>query len=73
MKGQAHKSGGSKSGGRSATSHGRTFKVANTGRSPIASMGIVHNSTGANVPASYAHQASIVSRIASKTMKKGSW
>ena len=64
MKGQ------SKASSHKSTSH---FKVSNTGRSPITSAGIVHNSSGANVPASYAHQASIVSRIASKTMKKGSW
>ena len=54
---------------------GKSFSIPNTGRAPARSPGIVHSKSGANVPASYAQQQNIVSRIASKAthIKKGGW
>jgi hypothetical protein len=53
---------------------GKSFSIPNTGKSPIHS-GIKHSASGANVPASYAHQQSVVARIAAKSthIKKGGW
>ena len=52
---------------------GKSFP--NTGKAPVNAGPIVHSKSGANVPAAYAHQQHIVSRIASKSthIKKGGW
>ena len=56
------------------------FKVSNTGKarsqaSPSKSNGIKHSSSGANQPAAYAHEVSVVNRISNRLMhvkpKKG--
>jgi hypothetical protein len=54
---------------------GKSFSTPNTGRSPVNAGPIVHTKSGANVPASYAQQQNIVSRIAAKAthIKKGGW
>jgi hypothetical protein len=53
----------------------RSFKVSNTGKSPVGAGGLVHTKTGAAVPSAYAAQNRIVSRIASRSthIKKGGW
>ena len=47
----------------------------NTGKSPVNTGPIVHTKSGAAVPAAYAQQQNIVSRIAAKAthIKKGGW
>ena len=47
---------------------GSKFSIPNTGKSPIKSSGIAHNSTGAPQPAAYAQQISITNHILNKVM-----